>query len=143
MKSYIAKDLGQERRWVVVDASGKTLGRLSVQIANVLRGKDLPTFTPHVDTGAFVVVVNADQVKLTGRKEENKIYQRYTGWRGGQRETTAAVVRERHPERIIELAVRGMLPKNNLARKQLKRLKVYAGAEHPHDAQLPEAVELV
>jgi large subunit ribosomal protein L13 len=143
MKSYIAKDLGQERRWVVVDAAGKTLGRLSVQIANVLRGKDLPTFTPHVDTGAFVVVVNADQVKLTGRKEENKIYQRYTGWRGGQRETTAAVVRERHPERIIELAVRGMLPKNNLARKQLKRLKVYAGAEHPHDAQLPEAVELV
>jgi large subunit ribosomal protein L13 len=142
MKSYIAKDLGQDRTWVVVDAADKTLGRLAVKIANALRGKDSPTFTPHVDTGAFVVVVNAEQVKLTGRKEERKMYQRYTGWRGGLRETPASVVRERHPERMIELAVRGMLPRNNLARTQLKRLKVYAGSEHPHVAQQPESVEL-
>ncbi|OVE76182.1 50S ribosomal protein L13 [bacterium E08(2017)] len=141
MKSYVAKDPATDRAWLLVDAKDQTLGRLAVKIANALRGKDKPTFTPHVDTGAFVVVVNADKVKLTGNKEEEKVYQRYTGYRSGLKETTAAMMRERHPDRMITLAVKGMLPKNTLAKKMMTRLKVYAGEDHPHEAQNPQSVD--
>lgn len=140
MKTTLAKNPGNERDWKVVDADGQTLGRLAVKIANVLRGRDKPTYTPHVDTGAFVVVVNAEKVKLTGRKEEQKIYQRYSGHRGGLKETKASDVRARHPERLIRSAVRGMLPHNTLNRGVFSRLKVYAGPEHPHAAQQPRVM---
>jgi len=143
MKSFVAKDPGVDREWILVDAEDKPLGRLAVKIANALRGKDKPTFTPHVDTGAFVVVINAEKVKLTGRKDEQKTYARYSGHRGGLREVPVSVMRERHPDRIIKLAVKRMLPKNNLSRGMFKRLKVYAGASHPHGAQNPRAVELL
>jgi large subunit ribosomal protein L13 len=132
-----------ERPWLLVDAEDKVLGRLAVQIADVLRGKNKPTFSPQVDTGAFIVVINAEKVKLTGKKDEQKIYRRYTGYRGGLRETTAAEMREAHPERIIQQAVKRMLPKNNLSRQMFSRLKVYAGVDHPHEAQKPEKVELL
>lgn len=141
MKSFVARDPGEARDWLLVDVAGKPLGRVAVKIADALRGKDQPTFTPHVDTGAFVVVINAEKVKLTGRKEEQKLYQRYSGWRGGLKEQKASVVRERHPDRLIKLAVRGMLPKNNLSRGMARRLKVYAGEAHPHEAQQPQAVK--
>jgi large subunit ribosomal protein L13 len=141
MKSFVAKDPGLDRAWFLVDAEDKPLGRLAVKIADVLRGKDKPTYTPHVDTGAFVVVVNAGKVKLTGNKEEQKIYQRYTGFRSGRKETTATVMRERHPEEILKHAVKGMLPKNNLSRRALRRLKLYAGSDHPHEAQNPGPME--
>ena len=141
MKTYVAKEPCAERAWLLVDAEGKTLGRLAVKIADVLRGKDKPTFTPHVDTGAFIIVINAAKVKLTGKKEEQKIYQRYSGYRSGLKETTAAVMRERHPDRIIKLAVKGMLPKNKLSKNMMVRLKVYAGDQHPHEAQKPQAVD--
>lgn len=142
MKSFIARDPGLNRDWVVVDADGKRLGRLAVSVANMLRGRNKPTYTPHVDTGDFVVVINADKVALTGRKEANKMYHRYSGHRGGLKSVSAATMRERHPDRMIKLAVRGMLPKNTLSRKAFGRLKVYAGAEHPHEAQQPRAVEV-
>ena len=140
MKTTLPKDPGQDRDWYLVDASGEPLGRLAVKIADVLRGKNKPTFTPHVDTGAFVVVVNAEKVALTGRKEEQKIYQRYSGYRSGLKEFKASVVRERHPDRMILQAVRGMLPKNKLSRGTFGRLKVYAGGEHPHEAQKPQVM---
>jgi len=142
MTTYLPEDPGQDRTWVLVDADAKPLGRLAVGIANVLRGKDRPTFSPHIDTGEFVVVINADKVLLTGRKEEKKIYKRYTGYRSGLKETPASVVRERHPERLIKSAVHGMLPKNKMGRQVFRRLKVYAGGEHPHSAQNPRKVEL-
>jgi len=141
MKSFVARDPGTDRKWLIVDAQDKPLGRLAVRIADVLRGKDAPTYTPHVDTGAFVVVINAEKVKLTGNKEEQKVYQRYTGFRSGLKETTAAGMREHHPDQMVRLAVRGMLPKNNLGRKVLRRLKVYTGEEHPHKAQNPTPME--
>lgn len=141
MKSFVAKDAGTDREWLVVDAAEKPLGRLAVKIADALRGKDKPTFTPHVDTGCFVVVINAEKVKLTGGKDDKKTYRRYTGFRGGLKEETAAAVRSRRPEFLIEHAVKGMLPKNNLSRKMISRLKVYAGADHPHVAQQPHTVE--
>ena len=128
---------------MLVDATDKPLGRLAVGIANALRGKNRPTFSPSVDTGDFVVVVNAEKVKLTGKKEEQKIYHRYSGYRGGLKEFPASVVRERHPDRLVKLAVRGMLPRNKMAKRILGRLKVYAGDEHPHEAQNPTKVELV
>lgn len=134
----MAKDPGTDRLWFVVDAAEQPLGRLAVKIADVLRGKNKPTYTPNVDTGDFVVVVNAEKVKLTGRKEEQKTYQRYSGYRGGLKEFKASVMRERHPDRMIKLAVRGMMPRNNLSRKMFRRLKVYAGDEHPHAAQQPK-----
>jgi large subunit ribosomal protein L13 len=144
MKTTLPKNPDdKDRAWLLVDAESKTLGRLSTRIADVLRGKNKPTFTPHMDTGDFVVVVNAEKVKLTGRKNEQKTYSRYSGYRGGLKETTAAVMRQKHPERIIEFAVKGMLPKNNLSRQMFKRLKVYAGQNHPHAAQSPEKVELI
>jgi len=142
MKTTLPKDPGEKRGWVLFDAEDIALGRLAVGVANVLRGRDKPTFTPHVDTGQFVVVVNAEKVKLTGRKNEQKIYQRYSGYRGGLKETTAAVMREKHPDRMISLAVKGMLPKNNLSRKMYRRLKVYAGEKHPHEAQNPAKLEV-
>ena len=143
MKSTVAKNPGKDREWLVVDADGKPLGRLAAKIADVLRGKNKPTFTPQVDTGDFVVVINAEKVKLTGRKEEQKLYKRYSGWRGGLKETTAAAVRERHPDRMVLQAVKGMLPKNHLSRQVFRRLKVYAGSDHPHTAQQPKTVELL
>ena len=127
MKTFVPGELGDDRRWLLVDAAEKPLGRLATKIADALRGKDTPIFTPNVDTGAFIVVVNADKVKLSGRKGEQKLYKHYTGYRGGLKEVTADDMREKHPERIVKLAVRGMLPKNHLARKMMTRLKVYAG----------------
>ena len=131
-----------ERRWFVVDAEGQVLGRLCTRIATVLRGKHRPEYTPHVDTGEYVIVINADKVKLTGKKEGVKIYQNYSGYPGGLKELTASEVRARRPERLIEAAVKGMLPKNKLSDAQLSKLKVYRGAEHPHAAQSPKALEI-
>ncbi len=143
MKTFLPQDPGVGREWLLVDAAGKPLGRLAVAIANALRGKNKPSFAPSVDTGAFVVVVNAAQVKLTGSKETDKMYQRYSGWRGGRREMPAAAMRARHPERMLTQAVHGMLPGNHLCRRMLRRLKIYAAAEHPHQAQQPRKVELI
>lgn len=142
MKTFLPKDPGNDREWFVVDATGKPLGRLAVAISDILRGKNKPTFSPQVDTGGFVVVVNAGQVKLTGRKEQQKVYQRYSGHRSGLKEIKASTMRAQHPDRMIHLAVRGMLPKNTLSRGMIKRLKVYAGPEHPHAAQGPKVLEL-
>ncbi len=143
MKSFAATDAAVDREWLLVDADGQPLGRLAAKIADILRGKHKPTFTPNVDTGDFVIVVNASKVKLTGNKEQQKVYQRYTGYRSGLKEVTAAAMRERHPDRLVRLAVKGMLPKNNLSRKVFAKLKVYAGEEHPHEAQRPRKVELI
>jgi large subunit ribosomal protein L13 len=129
-----------ERRWFVLDADGVVLGRLATRAANLLRGKGKPSFTPHVDCGDFVVVINAAKVKLTGKKEEEKIYHHHTGFPGGIRSKRAGEVRARHPHRLIERAVIGMLPKNRLSRALLTKLKVYAGSEHPHQAQQPETL---
>lgn len=141
MKTFVPKEAEITRDWLVVDAEGKTAGRLAVVIANALRGRDKPTYTPHVDTGAFVVVVNAEKIKLTGNKEEKKIYQDYSGYSSGLTETRAKDIRTKHPERIITQAVKGMLPANRLSRQTLKRLKVYAGPEHPHTAQQVQELE--
>ena len=139
MKTFVPKDPGDKRRWLLMDAADKPVGRLSVTIANALRGKDRPTYAPEIDTGDFVVVINAAKVKLTGNKEEQKIYQSYSGWRSGLKLQTAAQVRARFPERIIKHAVKGMLPKNRLAARMMRRLKVYANGDHPHEAQKPIA----
>lgn len=132
----------EARKWFIVDASKKPLGRMAVVIANKLRGKDRPDFSPAVDTGAFVVVINAEKAVLTGKKDEMKTYQDYTGWRAGLKTYTAKTIREKHPERMIEDAVWGMLPKNNTAVTRMTRLKVYAGSEHPHAAQKPEILDI-
>ncbi len=131
-----------ERHWHVVDAGGKVLGRLASQIAHVLRGKHKPVYSPHVDAGDFVIVINAARIRLTGRKLEGKVYYRHSGYPGSVRETTAGEMLEKHPERVIEKAVRGMLPKNALGRRMLRKLKVYSDADHPHSAQKPEALEI-
>jgi large subunit ribosomal protein L13 len=141
MKSFIAKKEEVTREWFVVDAADKPTGRLAVFIADILRGRDKPTYTPHVDTGAFVVVINAEKVKLTGKKEENKIYQDYSGYPSGLKERTAATIRTKHPERIITQAVEGMLPKNRLSRQTMTRLKVFVGPDHPHAAQQVKTLE--
>ena len=130
-----------ERKWFVVDATGYTLGRLSSEIAKVLRGKNKPTFTPHVDTGDYVIVTNADQIKVTGKKLDQKIYYHHSDYVGGMKETDLKTMLEKKPERVIELAVKGMLPKGPLGRKMYKKLFVYAGAEHPHAAQQPEELK--
>jgi large subunit ribosomal protein L13 len=138
-----AKAAEVERRWYVVDATDQVLGRLATRLASVLRGKHKPIYTPHADTGDFIVVVNAERVRLTGNKREAKTYHRHTGWPGGLRSTTAAKLLDgAHPERVLESAVRGMLPKNHLGRQMFSKLKVYAGAEHPHAAQKPEVLPL-
>ncbi len=141
-KTFQAKKEDLDRKWYVVDATGKTLGRLASQVASILRGKHKPTYTPHVDTGDFVIVVNADKVRLTGRKLQNKIYYRHTGYPGGLRAQTAREMLATRPERVIELAVWGMLPHNSLGRRQIRKLKVYRGSEHPHAAQQPEVLDI-
>ncbi|RMG61017.1 MAG: 50S ribosomal protein L13 [Deltaproteobacteria bacterium] len=140
--TYFAKPGEVERKWYVVDAEGKTLGRLASEIARILRGKHKPQFTPHVDTGDFVIVVNAEKVKLTGRKLDRKIYYRHSGYPGGIKSVTARKLLEKFPERVIEYAVWGMLPKNSLGRRQFRKLKVYRGPNHPHEAQKPEKLEI-
>ena len=133
-----------ERRWFVVDAEDAVLGRLATRVATILRGKHRPIFTPHVDTGEYVIVVNADKVKLTGRKLEQKIYHRHTGYPGGVRSITAGkLLQSNYSDRVVHSAIRGMLPKNTLGRQMLTKLKVYAGPDHPHAAQKPEVLELV
>jgi large subunit ribosomal protein L13 len=137
MKTMSAKFEADERKWVVVDAANQVLGRLATQVAVRLRGKHLPTFTPHVDSGDFVVVINAEKIQLTGNKWEQKTYYRYSGHVGGLKSTSARKMNQQRPEDMITLAVRGMLPKNRLGRSLLKKLKVYRGADHPHEAQQP------
>jgi large subunit ribosomal protein L13 len=142
MKSFMANPADIQRKWYVVDAEGKTLGRLAVEVAKVLRGKNKPTFTPHVDTGDHVIVVNADKVVLTGKKLEQKTYFRHSGYPGGTTFTTAGKMLADKPERVVEMAVKGMLPKNSLGRQMYRKLNVYAGPNHPHAAQQPEVLEL-
>ena len=141
MKTYMASPEKIERKWYVVDAEGCTLGRLSSEIAKILRGKHKPEFTPHIDTGDYVIVVNADKVKVTGKKMEQKIYYRHSGWVGGLKETTLADMMAKKPEKVVELAVKGMLPKGPLGRSMYKKLHVYAGPEHKQQAQKPEVLE--
>ena len=142
MKTYLAKVGEINREYILFDASEIPVGRLAVKIVNALRGKDKPTYTPHIDTGAFVIVINAARAVFTGRKSEEKIYVDYTGYRSGYKEQTAALVREKHPERLIEDAVWGMMPHGRLGRAQFAKLRVYAGAEHPHAAQNPRKITL-
>jgi large subunit ribosomal protein L13 len=142
MKTYTPKITDIQRRWLIVDAEGKVLGRLASEVAKLLRGKHKPMYSPHLDTGDFVVVVNADKVRLTGNKAENKTYFRHSGYMGGDRLVPFREMQERHPERIIDLAVKGMLPKNNLGRLMRRKLKVYTGPDHPHVAQQPEVIEI-
>jgi large subunit ribosomal protein L13 len=140
MKTWNAKTHEIERRWYVVDAEGKTLGRLATRIADTLRGKRKPEFTPHVDTGDFVVVVNADKIAVTGKKREDKVYYRHSGYPGGLRSRTLGEELERRPTEVLRRAVKGMLPRNRLARQQITKLKIYAGPEHPHAAQNPQTL---
>lgn len=140
MKTYLPKDHLNQRQWYVIDAEGAVLGRLAAKVANLLRGKQKPIFTPHLDTGDFVVVINADKVRLTGKKEANKDYMTYSGWRGGEKHQSASQVRSKHPEWLIQRAVKGMMPKNRLGRHMLGKLKVYQGSQHPHQAQQPETI---
>jgi large subunit ribosomal protein L13 len=142
MKTYVATPESRERNWLVVDATGKTLGRLATQIADALRGKRKPEYTPHIDTGDFVIVVNAKQIAVTGNKRAEKRYYRHSGYPGGLRSRTLEEMLARRPEEVIRLAVKGMLPRNRLGRAQLRKLKVYAGPEHPHAAQKPEPLEV-
>ncbi len=141
MKTFVATPANRERNWLVVDASGETLGRLATQIAGRLRGKHKPEYTPHCDVGDFVVVINAEKIAVTGKKGQEKLYHRHSGYPGGLRTRTLNDMLERKPEEVIRLAVKGMLPRNRLARAQLRKLKVYAGPEHPHAAQQPEKME--
>jgi len=142
MKTYSAKPGEVERRWFVADLNGQVLGRAATTIATILRGKNKPEFTPHIDTGDFVIVVNADKVKLTGNKAEKKMYYRYTGFVGGLKSENAGKLLARKPEELIRRAVQGMLPKNALGRRLLLKLKVYIGPNHPHEAQNPQPLEL-
>ena len=142
MKTYLPKVNLDQRKWHVIDAEGAVLGRLAVQIADVLRGKNKPVFTPHLDAGDFVVVINAEKVILTGKKETDKQYMSYSGWKGGERFRSVAEVRQKHPEDIIMHAVKGMIPKNRLGKRLLTKLKVFKGAEHPHAAQMPSTLKL-
>ena len=141
MKTWTARPQ-TERRWYVVDAEGKTLGRLATQVARILRGKHKPVFTPHLDMGDYVIIINAEKVQVTGRKLETKQYYRYSGHLGGLRSVSLRKQLETHPERVLLHAVRGMLPKNRLGRAMIKKLKVYAGSKHPHAAQKPERLEV-
>lgn len=138
MKSYIAKPADVDRKWYVIDAEGKTLGKLAVEAAMILRGKKKPIYTPHIDTGDYVIVINAEKVCVTGKKESDKIYKHHSGYPGGLKETPLKELRAKQPEKIIRHAVKGMMPKGKLGRQMFKKLKVYAGPEHPHAAQHPE-----
>lgn len=142
MKSFMASPATIERKWYVIDAQGQTLGRLSSEIAKILRGKNKPTFTPFIDTGDNVIVVNAEKVKVTGKKMDQKIYYKHSDYPGGMRETTLKEMLDKKPTDVITLAVKGMLPKGPLGRSMIEKLHVYAGAEHPHAAQKPEALEI-
>lgn len=140
MKSFMASPATIERKWYVVDAAGYTLGRLASEVAKILRGKNKPIFTPHIDTGDYVIVTNAEQIKVTGKKLEQKIYYRHSDYVGGMKETTLKEMLNKKPERVIELAVKGMLPKGPLGRQMITKLHVYAGPEHKHEAQKPEVL---
>jgi large subunit ribosomal protein L13 len=142
MKTYVATPATRERNWLVVDATGKTLGRLATEIANVLRGKRKPEYTPHCDVGDFVIVVNAEKVSVTGNKRQEKRYYRHSGFPGGLRSRTFEEMITRRPEEVLRLAVKGMLPRTRLGRQQLRKLKIYAGPEHPHQAQQPAPMEV-
>jgi large subunit ribosomal protein L13 len=142
MKTYSAKPAEVRHGWYLVNAQDKVLGRLAMRIAQRLRGKHRPEYTPHVDTGDYIVVVNADKLRVTGKKAQQKKYYRHTGYPGGIRETTFAVLHAKHPDRVLQKAVKGMLPKGPLGNAMLKKLKIYAGEGHPHHAQRPEALEL-
>ncbi|KSV59645.1 50S ribosomal protein L13 [Acetivibrio ethanolgignens] len=142
MKSFMASPETIERKWYVVDATGHTLGRLSSEIASVLRGKNKPTYTPHIDTGDYVIVINADKIKVTGKKMEQKVYYHHSDYVGGMKETTLKEMLAKKPENVITLAVKGMLPKGPLGRAMIKKLHVYAGSEHEHAAQKPEVLEI-
>jgi large subunit ribosomal protein L13 len=142
MRTYTPKVTDIQRRWLVVDAENKVLGRLASEVAQILRGKHKPMYSPHLDVGDFVVVINADKIRLTGNKAEKKTYFRHSGYMGGDRLIPFRDMQEKHPERIIDLAVKGMLPKNNLGRLMRRKLKVYAGPDHPHAAQQPETIEI-
>ena len=142
MKTYYAKPLEVEREWVLIDATDQVLGRVASVAAQILKGKHKPQYTPHVDTGDFVIIINADKIKVTGAKAADKIYYRHSGYVGGLKSETFAEAMEKHPERVIEHAVKGMLPKNTLGRAMGKKLKVYAGPEHPHAAQQPREIKI-
>ncbi|MCX8089696.1 MAG: 50S ribosomal protein L13 [Verrucomicrobiae bacterium] len=142
MKTFLPKVDSLQPRWHVVDADGMVLGRLAAKVADLLRGKHKPVYTPHMDTGDFVIVINAEKVRLTGKKETEKLYMTYSGWKGGERYRSVAEIRARHPERLIEHAVAGMLPKNRLGRRLRTKLKVYKGPQHPHAAQKPEPFKI-
>jgi large subunit ribosomal protein L13 len=142
VKTYVATPTDRERNWLLVDAEGQTLGRLATQIADALRGKRKPTYTPHIDTGDFVVVVNAEKIAVTGKKLEQKMYYKHSGYPGGLRERTLREQLDRQPTEVLRKAVKGMLPRNKLGRAQLTKLKIYAGPEHPHDAQAPKPLEV-
>lgn len=140
--TFMANPQNVERKWLVVDAEGKTLGRLASQIAAILRGKHKPTFTPHTDCGDFVIIVNAEKIHLSGTKLQNKLYRRHTGYPGGLKQTNAKTLLEKQPTRLLELAIKGMLPHNKLGADMYRKLKVYAGTEHPHQAQQPSPLEV-
>ncbi len=140
--TYMAKPGAVERKWYIVDATGKRVGRLATEVASILRGKHKPEYTPHVDTGDFVIVINAEKVVFTGKKLQDKRYYRHSGYPGGLKTTTAEDMLAKHPERVMEMAIKGMLPHNRLGADQYRKLKVYAGAEHPHAAQQPEVLEI-
>jgi len=142
MSSFIAKPAEVERKWYVVDAEGKNLGRMASQIAAILRGKNKPTYTPHVDCGDYVIVINAEKVEVTGKKRKEKIYKRHTGYPGGLREMTFEQMMEKHPTEVVRHAVKGMMPNGKLGRQMYKKLKVYAGPEHEHAAQKPEVLDI-
>jgi large subunit ribosomal protein L13 len=142
MSSFIQKPAEVERKWYVVDAEGKTLGRMASAVAAILRGKNKPTYTPHVDCGDYVIIINADKVAVTGKKRQEKIYKRHTGYPGGLRELTFEQLMEKHPEEVVRHAVKGMMPNGKLGRKMFKKLKVYAGPEHDHAAQKPEVLDI-
>jgi large subunit ribosomal protein L13 len=142
VKTYALKAKDIERRWYVVDAENRTLGRLASEIAKILKGKHKPIYTPHMDTGDYVIVINARKIRVTGKKMEQKIYYRHSGYPGGLRSINLADQLRKHPTRVLEAAVRGMLPKNRLGRRMIKKLKIYAAASHPHQAQQPEVLEL-
>ena len=142
MKTFVATPANRERNWLVVDATGQTLGRLATQIADTLRGKRKPEYTPHCDVGDFVIVVNAEKVSVTGNKRQEKRYYRHSGFPGGLRSRTFEEMIERRPEEVLRLAVKGMLPRSRLGRQQLRKLKIYAGPEHPHQAQQPAPMEV-
>lgn len=142
MKTFSAKPAEVKRDWYVVDADGKTLGRLASEIARRLRGKHKPEYTPHVDTGDYIVVVNAEKVRVTGNKANDKMYYKYTGYIGNLKSTNFSKMIQEHPERVLEIAVKGMLPKNPLGRAMFKKMKVFAGSEHTHQAQQPQALEI-